>query len=151
MVPAKNLLIGIIIKIILNIVLVYYFSINGAVMATIGAYSVASTLNLLAIKKSIKIEYNLLDFFVKPVLATFLMGAIVYISKVLLIIFFTQYIISERLLMLAVTLLTITLGVIVYSIGLLITGTITKQDLKYIPRYGSKIIRIAEKINIFKS
>ncbi|MGD9677803.1 MAG: oligosaccharide flippase family protein [Vulcanibacillus sp.] len=151
MVPAKNLLIGIIIKIILNIVLVYYFSINGAVMATIGAYSVASTLNLLAIKRSIKIEYKLLDFFVKPVMATFIMGVVVYISKVLLIIFFNHYIVSERLLMLAVTLLTISLGVIVYSIGLLITGTLTKQDLEYIPRYGSKVIKIAEKINIFKS
>ncbi len=150
MVPAKNLFLGIIIKVILNIVLVYYFAINGAVIATICAYIVASTLNILAIKKSIDIKLNFNNFFWKPIMATIMMGIIVYISKVLFLLTFEPYITSERTLMLIVTLISVSIGVISFSIGLFVTGTLTKQDLLYIPKYGEKIIKVAEKLRILK-
>jgi len=150
MVPAKNLFIGIIIKIILNIVLVYYYGINGAVIATVCAYIVASSLNILAIKKNIDIKLGFSNFFLKPITAAIMMGVLVYISKILSLYIFEPYIISDRILMLIVTMISITVGLISFTVSLFITGTLSKQDMLYIPRYGSKLVKIAEKLRILK-
>lgn len=151
MVPAKNLFIGIIIKIILNIVLVYYYGINGAVVATIYAYIVASSLNLLALKKNINIRLGFKDFFLKPIMAASMMGLFVYISKILSLSIFEPYILSDRILMLVVTMISITVGLITFTFSLFITGTLSKQDLLYIPRYGVKFVKIAEKLRILRN
>lgn len=151
MVPAKSLFIGVIIKIILNVLLVYYFSINGAVISTIIAYAVASTLNVLAMKKYIGIKINLSKLIFKPTMAAMMMGAIVFLSKFVLLMGFEPYITSERTLMLVVTILAILIGILSFGISLFLLGALTKEDLLQVPRYGNKIVMIAEKLKILKS
>lgn len=150
MVPAKSLFFGVIIKTILNIVLVYYFSINGAVIATIVAYAFASTLNITAMKKYIGIKINISNLIIKPTIAALMMGIIVYVSRLLLLAGLETYISSERLLMLTVILVCVILGIIAYGISLFLSGAITKEDLLQVPKFGNKIVKIAEKLKILK-
>lgn len=150
MIPAKNLIIGVIIKIFLNVILVYFFHINGAAMATVITYGVITTLNILDLNRYVGIKLGFKSFFLKPILATTIMGIVVYISKVILITALENKIPSERLLMTIVALIAVSIGVVVFGISLFITGAITKRDLLDIPKYGPKLIKLGEKLRILK-
>lgn len=150
MLPAKHLFLGIFVKIILNVVLVYYYGINGAVMATISAYLVASGLNLNALKKHISLRISWSSFFIKPVIATVVMGVLVYLTRIGLTYALEPVVSSGRILNLYVTLAGIFVGVVVYGVSLFATGSLTRKDLAYIPGYGNKIIKITEKLRILR-
>lgn len=150
MLPAQHLFVGITIKIIFNIILVYYIGINGAVIATILAYLVASYLNLRALTKHTSLQVNWENFFFKPIAATLIMGIVVYLTRIGIVYLFEPYISSARLLMLIVALVCITVGMVVYGVSLFTTGSLTRSDLAEIPIYGKKLIRITEKFRILK-
>ncbi len=150
MLPAKHLLVGITIKIVFNVILVYYFGINGAVIATILAYLVASYLNLKALVKHTSLQIRWQNFFAKPIVATLIMGATVYLTRIGLVFLLEPYISSARILMLVVVPIGITVGVIVYGISLFTTGSLTRSDLTEIPGYGKKLIKITEKFRILR-
>lgn len=150
MVPARNLFIGIIIKIVLNGVLIYFFHINGAAIATITTYAVVSTLNILDIRRYIGLKLGFMDFFIKPISATLIMGVAVYISMITLEKNLDSFIDSERLLMTVVALVAVVVGLFVYSFSLFLTGAITRSDLAQIPKYGTKMIKLGDKLKILK-
>ncbi len=150
MLPAKHLFIGIFVKVILNIILVFYYGINGAVMATIIAYLVASWLNLYALRKNISLRLSWSSFFIKPIVASVIMGVLVYLTRIGLIYVLEPFVTSGRILMLYVTLVSIVVGVVVYGISLFTTGSLTRSDLAYIPGYGKKLIKITEKLRILR-
>lgn len=150
MVPAKNLLIGVVVKIILNIALIYLFHINGAALSTVLTYSLVTTLNLIDLNRFVGIKLGFTKFFLKPISASIIMGVTVYLFKILSTSLLTQHLSSERLLMTIVALIAVVVGIVVYGISLFITGAITRNDLMQIPRYGSKLIKIGEKLRIIK-
>ena len=80
--PVINLLIGCMVKIILTWTLVpmEYFNIYGAVIASIGAYAVATILNLITLKCTLKIKLNLYEILIKPAYASTIMMILVLIS-----------------------------------------------------------------------
>ncbi len=148
--PARNLFIGVIVKLILNIFLIYWFNINGAAIATVLAYMVATTLNVMAINQHIDVKIGFMNFFIKPIIATIMMGILVYAIKYGLTIGLTSLIASERLLMAVVALISVGGGIIAYALSLFISGAITKKDLNQIPKYGAKVIQLTEKMRILK-
>ncbi len=78
-VPVVNLLIGCAVKVILTIMLVPISSINiyGAVIASVGAYIVTTTLNVISMKIKVRIRLNFYENFIKPSLAAaFMMIAV---------------------------------------------------------------------------
>ena len=66
--PVINLLIGCIVKVILTWTLmpVKYLNIYGAVIGTISAYVIASILNIIVLKVTLKIKLDLYEILIKP-------------------------------------------------------------------------------------
>lgn len=137
MIPVKNLMIGMVFKIVLTWILVGIPSINvnGAAVGTVVAYLVAITLNLRAVKKYTGIRINNSLTFVRPLISSVVMGVIVFLAY--------------KLFMLAghnsiATLLSVAVGGIVYVIMIFITKSITKDELLMLPK-GDKIAKIVGK------
>ena len=80
--PVINLLIGCIIKIILTWILVpmEQFNIYGAVIASFGAYTVVSILNIITMKFTLRVKLNLYEILIKPAYASTIMMLFVLIS-----------------------------------------------------------------------
>lgn len=149
--PAKNLLIGIVIKLVLNVVLVYYLHINGAAIATVLTYFVVTILNILDINRYVGVKIGFVNFFVKPATATIMMGVFVYLSKELFLSTLTGFIGSERILMAIVAIASVGVGILAFGISSFIAGAMTRKDLEQIPRYGAKLIKIGDKLKILRN
>ena len=149
--PAKNLFIGILFKLVLNLLLISQFGIIGAAIATVFGYGIAALLNMIAINKYIGgFKVGLTNFFLKPTIAVAIMGVVVWISKTILLTALLPLISSERLVMAVVSLVSVGIGILSLIISLFISGAITRGDLANIPRYGNKLIKITERLKILK-
>ncbi len=148
--PAKNLFIGILVKLLLNLLLITQFGIIGAAIATVFGYGLAALLNMIAINKYIGFKIGVVNFFLKPTIAVSIMALVVWISKLTLLTILLPMISSERLVMAIVALLSVGIGIIALAVSLFISGAITKEDLSNIPRFGDKLIRITKKLRILK-
>lgn len=80
--PVINLLIGCLIKIALTWTLVplEQFNIYGAVIASLGAYTIVSILNIITMKYKLRIKINLYEILMKPMYASVIMMLFVLIS-----------------------------------------------------------------------
>ena len=74
-IPVINLFIGCLVKIVLTWILVPIPSLNiyGAVIASVGAYIVATVLNLISMKIKMKTKFKFYRSFIKPAYAAILM------------------------------------------------------------------------------
>jgi stage V sporulation protein B len=140
MIPVRNLFIGAIAKAIITYTLTGVPGINvkGAAIGTVVAYIIASTLNIMAVKKYTGTKFNITLTYVKPALSGLVMGAIVVICYRLLFGFLGNAI---------STILSIAVGAIVYVVMVLMTKAITDEEIKMLPK-GKKLAKI---INRFKS
>lgn len=135
--PVKNLIVGMIVKIILSYVLIIIPTVNikGAAISTTGAYLIVAILNWYDINTKTPIKINLLKITIKPLISTIAMALAVKLSFELCGMFFSQNL---------STLVSISFGVIVYVFGLFITGAITEEDLDLIPK-GDKLKKFVRK------
>ena len=80
--PVINLLIGCIIKVVLTWILVPLgqFNIYGAVIASFGAYTVVSILNIITMKYKLRIKMRFYEIVIKPMYASVIMMLFVLIS-----------------------------------------------------------------------
>ncbi len=128
-IPIINLLIGCIFKIILTIVLVpiSYINIYGAVIASVSAYVIVAILNVIAMKKKLGLKLNPYDNFVKPSYASIFMIIGVLLSY--------SYLFKNTSSNGVSCLLSILLGVIIYTMGIIILKIFNiKNDKKIIKR-----------------
>lgn len=141
-VPAINLFIGAIAKVILTYTLTSIPSINiyGAAISTVVAYGIAAILDLISLKIHSKVKLSVKDIFVKPFLSALGMGISARLSYLTL-----MGITGEKL----ATIMAILIGATVYIILLVITGSITSEDLNLLPK-GDKIAKKIEKFKIIK-
>ncbi len=139
--PAKNALIGAIIKIPINYFLIAIPSINviGAIISTTVCYILASILNFRTLKRATKItpDYNSILF--KPMIASIVMGVGCYLSYK-----FMFYISKSNSIS---TLISIFIAIIVYIVSLAIIGGFKREDLSTLPM-GNKAINILDKFNL---
>lgn len=138
-ISAVNLFIGALAKVVLTYILTAIPSINiyGAAISTVVAFGIAAILDLISVKIYSRVNLSVKDIFIKPFISALGMAIMARLSFV-----FMNRIIGEKL----ATISAIGVGGIVYIILLLITGSITSQDLSLMPK-GDKI---AEKMNKFK-
>lgn len=164
-VPAIALLLGVIVKAILNVVLtqiptdVFIFGgAAGAALATVICQIIAFTIGFTVLIKTVNLKINIIKWLVKPIMAT---GIMVILSYSIYIIFsgnlFLQIgsytinsilfksIIPSRL----VTIIALVFAVISYIVSIFILKIFTKEDILMIP-YGGKIYSVLEKIGIYK-
>ena len=138
-IPAIAAFFGALIKIPLNYFLITNREINilGAVISTIFCYLVAGIFDLIVMSREIKFVPDINGFFVKPMLASIIMGFLCH--------FFYgwfYFLFGKNNLAL---LLDIFLAVILYFIFLFLLGGIKHEDLKLIPM-GNKIIFMINKV-----
>ncbi|MEX1376775.1 MAG: polysaccharide biosynthesis protein [Eubacteriales bacterium] len=133
-IPVIALSAGAITKIILCYILVGtpYFNIYGAPISTFACYAVAATIDIVVIKKLTKAKFSDNGFNIKIVLASALMGAVVWGSyEIIKNIMGAKY----------ATLISVFIGVIVFILGLVIFKILSKEEIRTIPG-GSKLAKI---------
>lgn len=136
-IPVRNLFIGAMAKIFLTYTLtaIPSININGAAISTVTAYAIASMLNLRYVVTRGKIDLELRDILIKPMISSLLMAIVVALG---------YYLINMVLGNSISTLVAVFLGVIAYIIALFATKTITKEDIMLITK-NEKILSIASK------
>ncbi|WP_025028159.1 putative polysaccharide biosynthesis protein [Caldalkalibacillus mannanilyticus] len=147
--PARNLFIGVIVKVILTILLIPVWDISGAAFSTVAAYAVATILNLLALHKYTSLTFSFLSFFAKPVTAVLIMTLFVWGSMKGLFYVAEAHITSERLLYTFVSLTAVGIGVLSYGVGLLRLGAVTRSELLSIPKVN-KLVPLLDRFRIIK-
>lgn len=133
--PAINAVFGAIVKIILNYLLIGIPSVNiiGAVIATIGCYIVASTLNLRRLISLTKVRLNYKDIILKPTIASLIMGVVCVLSYKLSYMALQSNTIS--------TLFSIALSIVVYAFAMIFIKGVRREDCSSLP-LGSKLEKL---------
>lgn len=124
MLPVRNLAIGAAVKIILNIILLNTMGIYGAAVSTVACYSVALVLNILSLKKVTGVRTGVSRFFVRPLLASGVMGGIAYFTNSLL-----KGMVNPKIAVLAA----IVLGAVVYFALVMVLDVFDTEELKSVP------------------
>ncbi|MDY4129403.1 polysaccharide biosynthesis C-terminal domain-containing protein, partial [Peptostreptococcus porci] len=141
-VPVYALLSGIAAKIVISYVCTAIPSINilGSAFGTIMSYIIAAIIEYTYIKRFLKIEFDLMDYFVKPLITVIVMFVAAKYSYVGF-----NLILGVKL----STLLAIIVGGIVYIVVLLGIGGITKDEILAMPK-GRSILKKLMKIKLVR-
>lgn len=137
--PAKIILVGGAVKLLLNIVLVLQPRLNimGSAYSTLACYTVMVLLSLIALRRVIRVRYQVRAVFLKPLVAALCCGAAAWSSHGLL----THFgLVNAKI----ATVLAIGLAAVVYVVALLLLKTLTREDVLMLPK-GQKIAQILEK------
>lgn len=140
-VPAVSSLIGLVVKLILNLILVPIPSIgvNGAAIASIVNNVVAFAISFYVLKKTMKLELNTNKFIIKPILATIIMSICSY---------FVYIILEGNMSMRLATIISLIVAVGIYAISILVLKIFTKNEIHMIP-FGNKLYKILERLGIY--
>ncbi len=143
-IPVINLGIGMIVKIIMNIVLIPlpFLKMYAVPIGTVTCYAIAAILDLMFVFKYTKTKLNFTEI-LRPVGASILMACAIYIMK---------YILSAPLLLggtmaKIVTAFIIFVAVIVYFIGICAFNVFDECDLQFMPG-GKKIEKVLKKVGV---
>jgi PST family polysaccharide transporter len=147
--PARNLLIGVVVKVVLNFILIPKLGITGAAIATVASYSFATVLNLYAVIKSTGARISLQAFFFKPVISVLIMAVSVSLVQNISMNALFGVITNYRLYFSIVTVISVSVGAFIYGICLLLSGSITKKEMVLIPKI-SKFVPILSKLHLLK-
>ncbi len=143
LIPVRNIFIGALVKVAITYVLTGIPSINirGAAVGTVAAYIVASTLNLLAVRKYTGAKFDMKLTVAKPLTAAIVMSVCVYIVYRFSFAILGNIIESANLANAISTAGSIVLGALVYGFVLISIRAISSEELKLLPK-GEKLIRI---------
>lgn len=139
--PVRNILIGIVAKIILTYVLTSIPSINvvGAAIGTVCAYGIAMLLNFNDVKRFARVRYDVKGSLVRPVIAAFIMVVLALaLHKGL-------FAITSR--MQISTLITCVISAVVYLKALFVVKAINVRELLDIPK-GDKLVKLLVKLRM---
>ena len=137
--PIYTMLIGGVVKVGINYVLVGTPDINikGAPIGTLVCYALIALINLFIVSRLLEQRPNYLAIFLKPALASAVMGAAAWASHGLLSRFLNGGYAKESL----ATLLAICVAVAVYLVLVVALRMITREDLKMVPK-GEKLAKL---------
>ena len=146
MVPTVILVFGSAIKLLLNTILVQinpnefiFWGTAGAALSTVVSHIFTCTLSMFMVKKYVNIQFGLKDF-MKPILATLMMGicTIFAYNKLLCII-------SEKVCIL----LTLLIAITIYFLFILVLKVFSEDEIKKIP-FGSAIYNVLNILRIYR-
>lgn len=137
MLPVFTLLVGATVKVFLTYYLtaIPSININGAAISTVCAYLISAVLNVIIIVRKFDIKFSYKDIIIKPTISAVTMGIIVSVSFNLI-----KNIIGDS----KASLLAVLIGGISYIILLVVTKTITREDILLLPK-GEKIVKILDR------
>ena len=142
MVPVIALLVGMLFKVVISYTLTGIASVNiiGSGIGTVSAYAVASIIEFIYIKKHMQLKLSPKEFIIKPLLTVITMFVVVKLSYGVTVGFLGNAL---------ATLISISIGGVVYGLVLLGIGGITKEELMSMPK-GEKIYSILRKFKLMK-
>ena len=137
--PGYTMILGGIVKVAINYVLVGNPDVNikGAPLGTLICYGLIALVNLAIVHRLLEEKPNYFFIFVKPVIASAIMGAAAWASHGLL----SQLIGGSYMKDSLCTLCAVGIAVMVYLILVIALRMITREDLKMIP-HGEKLARL---------
>ena len=123
--------------------------IGGAALATVIGTGVAAVLNLWAVAGQTGWRFRIGELVITPGLSVTAMSAAVSLSYR----FLARFLEPAYSLSMAngvATLAAILLGVLVYGAALLLTGSLTREELELVPRIGPRLAKLAERWKILR-
>ena len=141
-VPVIALFIGVVIKTILNIVIIPIqgIGIYGATSSSILCHFVAFVIEMIALKRMTKINFEFEKYFAKPILASVIMSVLSYCAYLGL-----KMIIPRSI----ATIVSILLAVVIYGFAVIVLKILSEEEIKDLPK-GAKIYSVLEKIGVYK-
>lgn len=142
MIPTIALGMGVIVKLILNLILIPIpeIGVNGAAFGSVMCYATSFLISFYALKKSIRLELSIHKFLLKPMIATTMMGICSYFLYHHLKIYCIEKI---------ATMITLILSIIIYILSVLVLKIFDKEEIYMIP-YGEKIFYCLKKIGLYE-
>lgn len=139
-IPVKNMFIGGVVKVFVNLILVSRpeININGAPVGTTLCYFTVMTLNILSIKKYAKVKFGISGFIVKPLI----LGIVTALSA-----FYSYRILAVFLGNTMGVFASIILAGVCYLITLVVIKALSKDDILLLPK-GGVICHIMEKYKL---
>ena len=139
-IPVISLVVGGVIKLMLNIVLISNPNINvyGASISSIVCQAIAFTICFMALRKHIKMKISFKNHILKPVIAASIMGVGVWGTQSFIYSFTGNTI---------ATLVAIFVGIAVYAVAILGTKCLSKEELHMVP-FGGKIYGRLVKVRV---
>ena len=140
--PAVALLIGAVIKLILNIILISNPNINiyGAPISSIVCQIIAFVICYKVLCNKIRLKIPIKKYIMKPITSGIIMGvSVIFINKWL------NSLISQNV----STIISILCGAIIYIIAIFGLKTLSKEDILMIP-FGTKVYNILVRFGIYK-
>ncbi len=149
--PVVNMALGGVVKAILAwyLTAVPSMHIGGAALATVIGTGVAAVLNLWAVAGQTGWRFRIGELVITPGLSVTAMSAAVSLSYR----FLARFLEPAYSLSMAngvATLAAILLGVLVYGAALLLTGSLTREELELVPRIGPRLAKLAERWKILR-
>ena len=142
MVPAVSSFIGLLVKLVLNVILIQIpgIGVNGAAIGSIVNNVLVFAISYYILSKTIKLDIKLIKFVIKPIFATFIMCITSYYLYTILI----KLALSAKI----ATIIALVFAVIVYLLSIITLKIFTREELHMIP-YGNKLCKMLEKLGIY--
>lgn len=139
-IPVRNMLIGGIVKVVVNLLLVSRpeININGAPIGTTLCYFTVMSLNIISIKKYTGIKFGITGFVVKPLILGIVTALSAFYSYKAFAIFAGNLISTAG---------AICVAVVCYGVCMLAIKAIDKDDVRLLPK-GEKILKILERYKL---
>ncbi|MBX6395127.1 MAG: polysaccharide biosynthesis protein [Alicyclobacillaceae bacterium] len=142
----RHLALAALLKVVLNILWVPAWGIEGAAAATVVAYGTAAVLNVWTVMAATGLVLRLRQVFWRPLVAAAGMAAAVELVMAPL-----QAAAGEgRLGAALVSILAVGLGIVVYILFLLIVGGFTRGELEAVPHVGPVLARVGQRFGWLK-
>lgn len=140
-IPVRNAIIALAAHIVFLVVLlkVFHLHIYGVVIATAFFALLMCILNGVSVQRYSRYRLNVVKTFVKPAIASVIMGVVVWI-----IYHFGMKIIENNAIW---TILAILVGMIVYAVAIIAIRDFTEEELRNFPK-GTTLLRLAKKFHL---
>ncbi len=141
--PATGLLIGCIVKFILNIILIRQHEINiyGAPISSIACQAISFTYSFKVLKKQVTLKLDMRKYLLKPIISGILMG----VSAIL--VYSGLYFITKSELVSLI--FSICVGVLVYGACVIKLKIMSREEIKELPM-GTKLLSLLNKFGLYK-
>ena len=143
MVPAVSSFIGLLVKLVLNVILIQVpgIGVNGAAIGSIVNNVLVFAISYYILSKTIKLDIKPIKFVIKPIFATFIMCITSYYLYTILI----KLALSAKI----ATIIALVFAVIIYLLSIIALKIFTREELYMIP-YGNKLCKMLEKLGIYE-
>ncbi len=140
-----HVIVGTLIKLVLNVVLVPILGTLGAAIATVVACAVCATLNLIFLSRLQVLQRVSFSIGSKVVISLIALGTVTYLWKKTNFIIFDELLYS-RIGSSFVALSSVAIGITVFLIFIIVSKLFSEQELEYIPKVGKLAVFMQSKI-----